>query len=61
MSIAATVGSIWIVFTSALGSVAVVWAAYQHFRRLYQQSVRGAVEESRDVAYAMKLRQEAGA
>lgn len=34
MTIFTTVGSIWIIFTSSLGTIAIIYGAYKHYQRV---------------------------
>ncbi len=49
MSVLSTLGLAWLIFTAALAHIAIVYAAYQHFRRVMELAKRGEVEVMRMV------------
>lgn len=56
MSITETIGVAWIIFTSALGHLIILIAAYRQLQRILSLALRGEVEERRDVAAATETR-----
>lgn len=60
MSIFETIGSGWVIFTSAMAHVVILVGAYKHFRMTQHLAERGAIEQRRDVIEAFKVRETIG-
>lgn len=52
MSYAATLGVGWIIFTTTLGHIAILWGAFRWWQQFKDDALRGQVERMRDVRAA---------
>lgn len=56
MSLYTTIGFIWVVFTSAVGSIAVFYAIFKTAVAVKRQLLRGQVEENLDIKRAVEAK-----